>query len=429
MVVQRQALEEARQRRNKIRRRVLIIVGAVLAAIIILFPLYSYTDVITGHLGVTDSSPQSGEWSMFRHDLSRTGSYGNNSVLPSGKLKWTFTTGGGIHSSPTVVDGIVYFGSQDHYLYALDAATGEQKWSFETGSWVESSPIVVGGVVYFGSNDGNIYALNAETGEQLWSYKTVYPVRSSPAVADGIVYVGSDDRHIYAVDAITGKRIWSAQTRDSVVSSPVVADGVVIVGSTEGMCYTVNAKTGQIRIQFETQTSLISSPAIKDKVAYFIDAWGVFYALDITDKSFLWERKTLFYWNWLYLYGIAPRPLVASGFLWAKFLGYGINTASTVALADNNAYCGAGKNMYSIDLSTHDVAWAFKTGNLVTSPAIAGNVLYFGNRDGAVYAIDRTTGEKLWDVAAGDAEITSSPAVVDGTLYIGSHDGTLYAFD
>lgn len=42
---------------------------------------------------------------------------------------------------------------------ALDAYTGLQLWRFETGGLVISSPAVVGGVVYVGSDDGYVYAI------------------------------------------------------------------------------------------------------------------------------------------------------------------------------------------------------------------------------------------------------------------------------
>lgn len=48
------------------------------------------------------------------------------------------------------------------YVYALDAATGEQRWRFEIGDigdWVGSSPAVVDGVVYVGGGDGYVYAI------------------------------------------------------------------------------------------------------------------------------------------------------------------------------------------------------------------------------------------------------------------------------
>ena len=62
---------------------------------------------------------------------------------------------------------------------------------------MDSSPAVANGVVYVGSTDNNIYALNAGTGALLWKY-TTGAVQSSPAVANGVVYVGSTDGNVYA---------------------------------------------------------------------------------------------------------------------------------------------------------------------------------------------------------------------------------------
>ena len=65
---------------------------------------------------------------------------------------------------------------------------------------MESSPAVANGVVYVGSYDDNVYALNATSGAKLWSYPTGRAVISSPAVANGVVYVGSYDGNVYAFD-------------------------------------------------------------------------------------------------------------------------------------------------------------------------------------------------------------------------------------
>ncbi|MEU3491240.1 protein kinase domain-containing protein, partial [Streptomyces massasporeus] len=53
---------------------------------------------------------------------------------------WTHTTGDWVYSSPAVVDGIVYIGSADKKVYALDAATGTPRWTHTTGAGVYSSP-------------------------------------------------------------------------------------------------------------------------------------------------------------------------------------------------------------------------------------------------------------------------------------------------
>lgn len=82
----------------------------------------------------------------------------------SGKSKWTFETGKPVRSSPGVASksGLVYFGCNDGKVYCLNAKTGEKKWEYAAGGAVISSPWPAGGVVYVGSDDGHIYALENE---------------------------------------------------------------------------------------------------------------------------------------------------------------------------------------------------------------------------------------------------------------------------
>jgi outer membrane protein assembly factor BamB len=56
---------------------------------------------------------------------------------------------------------------------------------------------VANGVVYVGSDDTHLYALDAATGVPLVALPTGGSVESSPAVADGTVYVGADDTKLY----------------------------------------------------------------------------------------------------------------------------------------------------------------------------------------------------------------------------------------
>ena len=429
MVEKREILDEKKRVISQRRRWILLGILGVFCLVIAFFVVNQCTDLIVRVAEDVYSEPQNGDWAMFRRDPAHTGNAGTNSTLPEGTLKWTFATGGPIHSSPAVSGGTVYFGSRDYNIYALDAATGDKLWSYKTDSWVESSPVVVGGVLYCGSNDGNLYALDAGTGEKLWSFSAPYAIRSSPAVADGIVYFGCDDHHVYAVDVATGEELWKGDTEHTVISAPVVSEGILLVGSVDGKFYSFNAKTGSARIQLETNYSVITSPAVKDGIAYFTDGSNYFYAIDIKAKNWLWENIVRVYWNTLHIYGVAPSPPNASGFLWDVSLGWGIRTVSSPSIVDNHAYLGAGHNLVAVDLTTHQVQWTFTTNDDVSSsPAVAGTAVYVGSEDGNFYAIDRTDGLKIWEYATGD-EITSSPAVGDGIVYVGSHDGKLYAFN
>ena len=129
---------------------------------------------------------------------------GNFNALNSttGDTLWTYPVSS-LYSSPAVANGIVYFGANypNNAVYALDANSGTLIWTYVTGNEVESAPTLVNGVVYIGSDDGNLYALNANTGAKLWSYTTGGSIFSSPAVVNGVVYFGSHDHNVYALNS------------------------------------------------------------------------------------------------------------------------------------------------------------------------------------------------------------------------------------
>jgi outer membrane protein assembly factor BamB len=159
------------------------------------------------------------DWSEFRFDLCHAGFNPYEFVLSPatvGGLRelWSYNVGDTVWSSPAVANGTVYFGSDDHNLYALDSHTGALRWTYPTAASIWSSPAVADGVVYFGAGttydpgDYSVYALNATTGALLWKYTTGGNVQSSPAVAEGVMYAASADGNLYALNASTGALVW-----------------------------------------------------------------------------------------------------------------------------------------------------------------------------------------------------------------------------
>ncbi len=66
--------------------------------------------------------------------------------------RWAYQTGNGINSSPAVGGGVAYVGSQDHNLYAIDAASGSLKWTYQTGNIIDSCPAVAPSICVVGPN-------------------------------------------------------------------------------------------------------------------------------------------------------------------------------------------------------------------------------------------------------------------------------------
>jgi len=73
--------------------------------------------------------------------------------------------------------------------------------------------------------------------------------------------------------------------------------------------------------------------------------------------------------------------------------------------------------------------WAFETGGDVSSqPIVVNRVVYFGSWDGKEYAVDATTGSKIWEFDL-KAPSRSGAALANGVLYFGALDGQLYALE
>jgi eukaryotic-like serine/threonine-protein kinase len=345
---------------------------------------------------------------MFRANSARTGEMPGPRFIGSPTIRWSFETNAQVRSSPAVVRNVLYIGSLDGSVYALDARNGDLLWDFATGDVVASSPAVSGGLVYIGSRDGNLYAIDARDGTSRWVFRAGNAVHSSPAVVGGSVYFGSNDHHVYAVNAANGRQRWTFPTGDRVSSSPAVVAGVVYVGSDDNNLYAIDAQSGQEVWRFTTEDNIGSSPAVVDGVVYVGSDDGNLYAIDATTGDERWRFAT----------GdkVVSSPAVVGDVV---YVGSNVNPDP-----DPEAIGGS---VFAVNAQSGDLLWEFLADRDVeSSPAVSDGVIYVGSRDGNVYAIDGADGRLLWDFSFGNA-VHSSPAVVMGTVYVGSEDGIVYA--
>lgn len=319
------------------------------------------------------------------------------SIAPD--LKWRYNTGSPNLSPPALAhDGTAYFGCNDFYVYAIDAA-GTLKWRYRTTSAVVTAPAVAAdGTVYVGSG-GNLTAINPD-GSHKWSYNiALVRVTSSPAVgADGAIYVGTSDYALRAVNP-NGTLRWRREFDGDVNSSPAIAaDGTVYVGSGDTYIHAVNP-SGTVKWSYPTGSAVSSSPAV--------DADGTVYVGS----------------NDGYLYALAPE-----GILRWRILVNTRGVASPVVGVNGMVYVGSAVDgLYAIS-QEGTVVWQFLTGgSVLTTPAVtADGAVIFGTDYGDLCAVNvngllrwwyRTSGQNITPPAIGD----------DGTVYFGSDDRHLYA--
>ena len=334
---------------------------------------------------------------MFHKDLTRTG-YSTSEAPLTNQTLWTYTTGGYVND-PAVVNGVVYIGSYDYKVYALNAKTGNLIWNYTTGGYVDTAPTVANGVVFINSNDNKTYAVDAASGSLIWSFATRRRLDSSPAVAGGVVFTCSADRNVYALNATNGALIWNYTTRGTVMlSSPAVAENAVFIGAGRNI-YSLNATSGTLLWNYTAHSVVDSSPAVTDGLVFVGSADHNVYALNASTGMLVWNYTTGGY--------------VDSG----------------PAVAYRTVFVGsADHNVYALDAYTGSLMWNYSTGNVVAgSPAVADDIVFVGSLDNKVYALNATNGVPVWTYTTGGL-VVSSPAAVDGIVYLGSWDHKVYAF-
>lgn len=213
----------------------------------------------------------------------------------TGEVLWSHTTPRRVRSTPAVVDGTVYVGGGDGVVYALDLETGAQRWTFETEgasmdaagfgfdrTQIQASPAVVDGMVYIGSRDAWLYALDARDGSFRWHVEDGSAwVVSSAAVADGMVVSGrSSSTNLRGLDARTGAERWVVRTGGALFSSPVVAGSTGYVGTGSGRVLAFDVHTGEERWRFETDGAIHSSPLVVGDRLFVGSDDGTLYALE-----------------------------------------------------------------------------------------------------------------------------------------------------
>lgn len=338
--------------------------------------------------------------------------------------KWKFKTNGEIDTSPAIDDeGIIYIGSDDGKLYAVDPLTGNEIWRFQTGDQIKSSPAIgPDGIIYFGSTDNYFYAVRPN-GALKWSFNIGDYIFSSPAISpDGrTIYVGASDNHLYAISSSNGDLKWKYLTGNKIISSPAIGfDGieeVIYIGSLDKKLYALAADNGALKWTFSGRAGFHASPAVDQYGQIYVGECVVtsakeynfkFYSINV-DGSKLWELDG------------------GTGFYSSPAIG-----------PDGIIYVGSWDGYFYALNKNGTTAWRVRTSppsDINSSPAIDSNgIIYVGSKDGNFYAFESPEVEENdrndWVYQTSAPILEASPTIGnDGTIYFASRDKCLYAVD
>lgn len=348
-------------------------------------------------------------------------------------------------------------------------------WEVDVGGPVSATPVIAGGVVYIGSYDGSLDAINLRSGAIQWTYETGTAVEEpnlkiplgitgSAAVADGVVYLGDASAKVHAIDQQSGTALWTTivdnQPEASIWSSPVVVGNTLFVGVASiakgqgfrGNVVALDASSGEVR----WQSFMVPEGA---------DGAGVF-AVPAID-----EQRGLLYIGTQNAYTAHPAPygnpismvaldMESGDTVWAfnappnggdnapiddVAFSASPNLFSATINGINRDLVGEGQKSgvyWALDRDTGEVVWQSTVspsgflGGMEGTSAVSNGVIAVpatdwpevdGAAQGMVVVLDAATGEILW-TAKQEAPAASPAAISDDLVFHAGMDGILHAY-
>jgi outer membrane protein assembly factor BamB len=351
------------------------------------------------------------------------------SSLRPGTGLWSFETNAAV-ASLVVNGGVVYVGTVQQAVYALDALTGKPLWHHlmdkgQTYFLALANGAVIAADGYNGVAPtyyvGGVYALDAGTGKLLWSTDAV-DVIGLDAAGD-VAYVGNGLKNpltggVTAVSARTGELLWTFNFPEPIEpdSGLVQSGGVVYVTTGLGEIFALDASTGgQLWRYNDSAIAFTTPPAVADGIVYASNSQNrrssaspVLYAIRAGTGQVLWQR---------------PLGTGLSSFI----AGFAAGLVFVGVVHAENASSPAASELFALNAATGQPLWQIPvTGGEWSATPGSGNMIYTGNNVGVVDAWQVTTGNHLWSYRAAGA-LNGNIAVAGGIAYVGSSNHRVYA--
>jgi outer membrane protein assembly factor BamB len=339
-----------------------------------------------------------GDWPLFRGNALQTGVA--DSTLPDKlEILWTFKTKDTVEAAAAIADGVVYVGSLDERLYALQLKSGEKIWDYKAGP-IGAPPSVRGDFVYVGDSDGVLHCIDAVAGKKKWSYETGGGIKSGVNFSGDTILFGSSDEHLYCLEK-NGTLAWKFEVSGGpVLGTPVVVDGRTFAAGCDSTLHVIDVATGKEKDRLDLGGQVAASPAVVADRLYVGTMTNQVLGID-------WKKPSL---DWKFEPEDRAQPFYSSA-----------------AVTDKLVIVGSRDRLvHALDRKTGNEEWNFPTGgNVDSSPVVVGGRVYFGSADGKLYVLDAAKGTLIQKIDL-HGPISASPAVSDGRLVIGTEKNVVY---
>lgn len=251
-----------------------------------------------------------------------------------------------------------------------------------------NSVLVADPVVIYASqyDPAAVVAVQPETGRELWRHAVeLGRIFLAPHVfREMVIYAAtmSGRVQVAALDIEDGAVLWSIDLSGGMATPPVADDNSVYLDLADGGLVAIDAASGAIRWSHDSDPR--TGPLVRTGTLLLSGLMsGEISALDTLTGRELWRR-----------------PIDGqSGWAWTA--------AASADLVYFTAWNGipaiTGAVLYALDPRTGDLRWTFQSPEqFFTAPSTNENTVFVARGDGALVALDSSSGELVWEWRLGD---------------------------
>lgn len=395
----------------------------------------------------------------------------------NGREIWRYATGKSVQTVPLTRDDRVVYGDIGGRVQAVRGSDAQPLWSLQLDSRVVGSILGPLDLAVVHTLDGTIAAIDRSDGVIRWQQSFPAPISDPIQASNSRIVFARDEGFVTALDARSGATLWQAELPAAEVKPLIVADQVFALGRYGDL---IALRLGDGSVLWRTRADIGDTHALlwwSDCIVVVLDG-GIIGLLDPEDGSL---RRSLRLPETLDDLAVDAERLIltmqsgqviaidhaqlaqrqgshlslqADGQLQvlehkaqkrARFaieaMQAGVRLPTLqwrVALmghvqdisvgADGTAYLSDEHSAMAMS-PNGSARWRLPLKRAMGSQvALTEPRVFFGRRDGNVYALERDTGKLLWRFVTA-AQVISAPTVAAGRVYVGSDDRHLYALD
>lgn len=377
----------------------------ILFIILLLCAGFIYSCGITGNIRISNyfKKTKAENWENIGGSITRN-NYRKTEMNPPLKLVWESKLSSAPNEAVVIAGNIVYTGTLDGRVYALDILSGESIGSLKFLHAATNGLSVHHQTAVIALANGKESLISYDVYDNKYYFiKQINGIETNPLILEDYIYLADQFKKFYSLNYTDGTTLWSYETSKPVRSSPSVSGTSVFFGCDDGTVYSLNRFNGRVNWTFKTGSAIYAAPALDEQALYIGSTDSTFYAIHLKDGTLLWKYKI----------GIDVP---------GKFF-------SAAAVNEDKVIVGATDGwVYAFNKKDGTLAWKFQTKSAVSSaPVITDNFVYVGSQDMYLYAIDLKTGKSDWNFKTA-GRIRTNMALYGDYLIVASEPKNVYAF-